>query len=63
MNRRRFQHLAIGAAALPIVSQPGRAQTYPVRPVGFAAAGGNDIVGFRGDRFLRAHVNRDQLSH
>src|SRR6516162_419602 len=48
LHRRRFLHLATGVAALPIMSQPGGAQTYPIRPVrilvGFAAAGGNDIV-------------------
>jgi tripartite-type tricarboxylate transporter receptor subunit TctC len=46
--RRRFLHLAAGAAALPVVSRIARAQTYPWRPVrwivGFTPAGGNDIV-------------------
>jgi tripartite-type tricarboxylate transporter receptor subunit TctC len=46
--RRQFLHLAAGAVALPAVSRIARAQTYPTRPVrilvGFAAAGGNDIV-------------------
>ena len=31
--RRRFLHLAAGAAALPAVSRIARAQTYPTRPV------------------------------
>jgi tripartite-type tricarboxylate transporter receptor subunit TctC len=46
--RRRFLHLAAGAAALPAVSRIAWAQTYPTRPVrlvvGFAAAGGTDIT-------------------
>jgi tripartite-type tricarboxylate transporter receptor subunit TctC len=41
--RRRFLHLAAGAAAIPAVSRIARAQTYPTRPVriavGFAAGG------------------------
>src|SRR5262245_13438786 len=48
LPRRRFLHLAAGAAALPAVSRIARAQAYPVKPVrwmvGFAPAGGNDIV-------------------
>jgi hypothetical protein len=31
--RRRFLHLAAGAAALPAVSRRARAQAYPTRPV------------------------------
>ena len=46
--RRRFLHLAAGAAALPAVSRIARAQTYPTRPVhlivGFAAGSSPDIV-------------------
>src|SRR5258707_13756281 len=46
--RRRFLHLATGAAALPVISRVAGAQTYPSRPVrwivGFAPGGGNDIV-------------------
>ena len=48
LHRRRFLHLAAGAAALPVTSQLGWAQAYPTRPVrifvGYAAAGGNDIM-------------------
>jgi tripartite-type tricarboxylate transporter receptor subunit TctC len=46
LSRRRFLHLAAGAAALPAVSRIARAQTYPTRPVliiaGFGAGGGID---------------------
>jgi tripartite-type tricarboxylate transporter receptor subunit TctC len=48
MRRRRFLHLAAGAAILPVLPRVARAQTYPVRPVrivaGFAAGGGLDIT-------------------
>jgi tripartite-type tricarboxylate transporter receptor subunit TctC len=47
-HRRRFLHLAAGAAALPAVSRVARAQAYPARPVrlieGFGAGGAPDIV-------------------
>jgi tripartite-type tricarboxylate transporter receptor subunit TctC len=48
LPRRRFLHLAAGAAAFPAVSRIASAQTYPTRPVriivGFAAGGGDDIL-------------------
>jgi tripartite-type tricarboxylate transporter receptor subunit TctC len=48
LPRRRFLHLAAGAAALPVVSPIARAETYPSRPVrfvvGFAAGNAPDIV-------------------
>jgi tripartite-type tricarboxylate transporter receptor subunit TctC len=47
LPRRKFLHLAAGAAALPAVSRIARAQAYPARPVriivGFPPAGSNDI--------------------
>jgi tripartite-type tricarboxylate transporter receptor subunit TctC len=46
--RRKFLHLAAGAAVLPAVSRNARAQAYPAKPVrivvGYAAGGVNDIL-------------------
>jgi tripartite-type tricarboxylate transporter receptor subunit TctC len=46
--RRAFLHLAVGAAALPVVPRIARAQAYPSRPVriivGFPAGGGTDVT-------------------
>jgi tripartite-type tricarboxylate transporter receptor subunit TctC len=48
LPRRKFLHLAAGAAALPAASRLARAQTYPSRPVrlleGFGAGSAPDIV-------------------
>src|SRR5260221_11018738 len=48
LPRRKFLHLATGAAALPVVSRVARAQTYPTRPVrimvGFPPGGPADIL-------------------
>jgi tripartite-type tricarboxylate transporter receptor subunit TctC len=48
LSRRRFQHLAAGAIALPALSRFAAAQAYPERPVrifvGYAPGGGNDIA-------------------
>ena len=47
-HRRRFLHLAAGAAALPAASRIARAQAYPARPVriivGFTAGSATDIT-------------------
>ena len=47
-HRRRFLHLAAGAAALSAVTRIASAQAYPMRPVriivGFPAGGGSDIT-------------------
>jgi tripartite-type tricarboxylate transporter receptor subunit TctC len=47
LPRRKFLHLAAGAAALPVLSRSASAQTYPARPVhlmvGFAAGGAADV--------------------
>lgn len=48
-RRRAFVHLAVGTAALPLVSRAALAQAYPSRParivVGFPAGGATDIQG------------------
>src|SRR5262245_45213868 len=48
LPRRKFLHLAAGAAALPAISRGAWAQAYPSRPITlvapFAAGGGADVV-------------------
>jgi tripartite-type tricarboxylate transporter receptor subunit TctC len=47
--RRKFLHLAAGAAALPAISRIARAQAYPTRPITMivpvAAGSTSDVVG------------------
>ena len=49
IRRRSLAHLAVGAAALPLVPGLAQAQAYPSRParivVGFPAGGATDIQG------------------
>jgi tripartite-type tricarboxylate transporter receptor subunit TctC len=48
LPRRKFLHLAAGAAVLPALSHVARAQSYPARPVrvlvGFSAGSASDII-------------------
>jgi tripartite-type tricarboxylate transporter receptor subunit TctC len=48
LPRRKFLHLAAGAAALPVLSRVAKAQPYPTRPVriivGFPAGFASDSV-------------------
>jgi tripartite-type tricarboxylate transporter receptor subunit TctC len=48
LPRRKFLHLAAGAAALPALPRSAHAQAYPAQPVriivGFAAGSGSDIM-------------------
>jgi len=48
LPRRKFLHLAVGAAALPATSRIAKAQAYPARPVrvvvGFPPGSGPDVV-------------------
>jgi tripartite-type tricarboxylate transporter receptor subunit TctC len=60
--RRRFLHLAAGAAALPAVSRIARAQTYPSRPITMIvpvpAGAGTDAVGRVLAERMRASLGR-----
>jgi Tripartite tricarboxylate transporter family receptor len=58
LPRRKFLHLAAGAAALPAVSRFARAQAYPARPVtiidAFAPGGNTDLAA----RIVGQHMSR-----
>jgi tripartite-type tricarboxylate transporter receptor subunit TctC len=64
LARRKFLHLAAGAAALSAVSRIAWAQAYPARPVrlivGASAGGADDLVArlilLRHERFRRGHL-------
>src|SRR5262249_13313523 len=49
LPRRKFLHLAAGAAALPALSRVARAEAYPTRPIAmivpYAAGGHTDTIG------------------
>jgi tripartite-type tricarboxylate transporter receptor subunit TctC len=61
-HRRRFLHLAAGAAALPALSRLAIAQAYPTRPVrvivGFPAGGGSDILARLWGQWLTERLGR-----
>jgi tripartite-type tricarboxylate transporter receptor subunit TctC len=62
LPRRKFLHLAAGAAALPAAARAAWAQTYPMRPVrvivAFAAGGPNDIIARLMGRWLSERLGR-----
>ena len=62
LPRRRFLHLAAGAAALPAVSRIVWAQAYPTRPVriivGYPPGGGVDIVARLIGQWLSEHLGQ-----
>jgi tripartite-type tricarboxylate transporter receptor subunit TctC len=62
LSRRRFLHLATGAAAFPALSRTAQAQVYPARPVrlivGFPAGGAADIVARLIGQWLSARLSQ-----
>ena len=62
LPRRRFLHLAAGAAALPAMPRIAGAQTYPSRPVriivGFPAGGTSDVLARLMGQWLSERLGR-----
>jgi tripartite-type tricarboxylate transporter receptor subunit TctC len=62
LRRRKFLHLAAGAAALPAASRIARAQAYPSRPVrvivGQAAGSGSDTAARLIGQFLSERLGQ-----
>ena len=62
LPRRKFLHLAAGAAALPAVSRVAWAQSYPSRPVrlivGFPAGGTSDVLARLMGQWLSERLGR-----
>ena len=62
LPRRRFLHLAVGAAVLPALSRVAWAQTYPTRPVrwivGYPPAGATDITARLMGQWLSERLNQ-----
>jgi tripartite-type tricarboxylate transporter receptor subunit TctC len=58
LPRRKFLHLAVGAAAVPVAAHVSQAQAYPARPVtiidAFAAGGNTDFAA----RIVGLHMSR-----
>jgi tripartite-type tricarboxylate transporter receptor subunit TctC len=65
LPRRRFLHLAAGAAALPAVSRFASAQPYPTRPVriivGYPPAGTTDIIARLIGRWLSERLGQQVI--
>ncbi len=62
LPRRKFLHLAAGAAAFPLLPRLARAEGYPTRPVrllvGFAAGGNFDVVARIMAQWLSDHLGQ-----